>query len=319
MKRGCIILLLICLLCDIAFGQDLDSDIGDSVSFSRSQFIDDNFDSDTTLTVFQERARHIFGSMFGTSKELSDADSIVKMFDRSPSFGIYKDNYFTVGTEMFSEKTKWNSDAKFQVSIRHRLTNSTLPFKTFVFLTYTQKAFWDVFQESLPFRDLNFNPSVGIGKFLVHKNRYLGSFMFHIEHESNGKDGDASRSWNKIAFDAMLIFRDRWSLQTKIWIPIVDDDNNRDIVSYSGYATTVFSYSSPKRKYNASCIITKRAGRFFEANVALNFSVRLFDNENQHLFVEYYDGYGESMLEYKQYRQRIRMGMVIKPNFYSIF
>ncbi len=119
-------------------------------------------------TFIDHQADAIVGSMFGgASKQLSNADSIINRFDALPSFGIYKDNYFIVGTDLFHKPNDWNSDAKFQVSIRQRLTNSTLPFKTYFFLTYTQKAFWNVFQDSFPFRDLNFNPTLGLGGALL--------------------------------------------------------------------------------------------------------------------------------------------------------
>ena len=261
----------------------------------------------------------IVGSIFGASKQLSNADSIIKKFDALPSFGIYKDNYFVAGTDLFCKPTQRNSDAKFQVSIRQRLTNSTLPFKTYFFLTYTQKAFWDVFKESFPFHDLNYNPSLGFGRALTRHNRFLGTIMLQFEHESNGKDGEDSRSWNKVSFGTNLLFTDRWMFHAKAWIPIVDGMNNKDIVKYSGWGTFGIEYSSPKRKYNASLFVNKRGGVNLNANIIANFSIRLFSDDNQYLFLEYYNGYGESMLEYKQYRQRLRLGIVIKPDFLSIY
>lgn len=291
----------------------------DSIKLLRDSISLNYAKNDTLRNGFREKTEKLIGSMFGESKQLSNADSLIKVFDALPSFGIYKDNYIVVGTELFKKSTEWNSDAKFQVSIRQRLTNSTLPFKTYLFITYTQKAFWDIFRESFPFRDLNFNPTLGIGRALIHNNRFMGFIDFQIEHESNGKDGDASRSWNKISFGSLLTFNDKWALQTKLWIPIVDGGYNKNIVSYSGYGLMALSYQSPRRKYNASCVVTKRSGAFFDANVTLNFSVRLFSDDNQFLFVEYYNGYGESMLEFNRYRQRVRAGIVIKPNFFSIY
>ena len=277
---------------------------------------------DTALSIRQYITKGtdaVVGSIFGKSRQLSNADSIINHFDALPSFGIYKDNYFVVGTDLLKTPTKTNSDAKFQVSIRNRMTNSTLPFKTYLFLTYTQKAFWDVFQESFPFRDLNFNPTVGLGRALVRKNRFLGTITMQLEHESNGKDGDDSRSWNKITFGSILLMNDKWSLQSQVWIPIVDGENNSDIVSYKGWGFIAADYTSPKRKFGFGCVVTKRAGSFFDANITINGSVRIFSDDNQYLFFEYYNGYGESMLDYKEYRQRFRIGFVIKPNFLSIY
>ena len=44
--------------------------------------------------------------------------------------------------------TKDNSDAKFQISLRHRLIKSILPLHTYLFLTYTQKSFWEIYKDS---------------------------------------------------------------------------------------------------------------------------------------------------------------------------
>ena len=85
-----------------------------------------------------------------------NADSIRAQFDNGPYFTLFRDNYFIVGTSIGDKPTRTNSDVKFQISIAQRLTKSTLPFNTYLFLTYSQKCMWNVFEESLPMRDLNF-------------------------------------------------------------------------------------------------------------------------------------------------------------------
>ena len=95
------------------------------------------------------------------SEEMTDS---VKRSYNGPFFGLYKDNYFTVGTAIGQKPTKMNSDVKFQISLAIRLTNSTLPWGTYLYLFYTQKTFWNVFQNSMPMRDMNFNPGIGLTK-----------------------------------------------------------------------------------------------------------------------------------------------------------
>ena len=89
-----------------------------------------------------------------------NSDSIRHEFDKGPYFTLFKDNYFTAGIPIGQKISSTNSDVKFQVSISQRLTKSTLPFNTYLFLAYSQKCLWNVFQESLPMRDLNFNPGI---------------------------------------------------------------------------------------------------------------------------------------------------------------
>lgn len=95
-------------------------------------------------------------------------DSVREELDKRPYFSLYKDNYFIGGTTIGSKPTNKNSDVKFQLSISQRLTKSKLPFDTYLFITYTQKAFWNVFQESLPMYDLNFNPGIGLSHLVIY-------------------------------------------------------------------------------------------------------------------------------------------------------
>ena len=94
--------------------------------------------------------------------EKLDADSIRKDFDDRPYFGLYKDNYFIFGPAIGPKMTKENTNIKFQISIAQKLTRSTLPWGTYLYLFYSQKCFWNVLQNSMPMTDLNFNPGIGI-------------------------------------------------------------------------------------------------------------------------------------------------------------
>lgn len=269
------------------------------------------------ISTAKKNADFIIESVFKPDPTLNNADSIVKAYDDLPSFGIYKNNYIVTGTTLRGKPSEDNSDAKFQISIMQKLTNSVLPFKTYLFLTYTQLAFWDIYKDSFPFSDINFNPTIGVGKVLSHNNRFLGTLLFQLEHESNGKDGDDSRSWNKISFAAVLMLNKHWSVQTKWWIPIVDGNNNKNITSYKGLGHFGVNYNN--RRLNIGALVTKRAGKFFDYNMTANVSYKIFKNENQHLFVEYYNGYGENMLMYKEHRHRIRVGFVIMPGLMRIY
>lgn len=265
---------------------------------------------DETASGVTER---VVTTVFKPDRKLN-ADSLIKVFDDSPSFGIYKDNYIVLGSDLLRHPDKDNSDAKFQISVMQRLTNSVLPFRTYLFLTYTQLAFWDVFQESFPFRDINFNPTVGLGKPLIYNNRYLGDISLQIEHESNGKDSTNSRSWNKISFSGVFYINSHWTYFAKLWIPFVDGENNPDLVKYKGYGVFSLNYNQRDR-YSLSFIVNPRSGGFGNMNMTFNASYRLFKNENQYLFFEFYNGYGEGLLDYKEFHQRFRLGFVIRPTF----
>lgn len=254
-----------------------------------------------------------------SAEEKLEADSIRRALDNGPYFTLYKDNYFIVGTTIGDKPTATNSDVKFQVSIAQRLTKSTLPFNTYLYLFYTQKCMWNVFENSLPMRDFNFNPGIGLAKHLFVKNRYVGKVTLMLEHESNGRDGIESRSWNKVSLAGNVFIDPNFMVHGKIWIPIIDGQNNQDILYYSGIYQVGTTYTTPNKRFGFALTMVKRKGWNFKYNTIWEVNYRLFKDENQFLFLQYYNGYGENLLDYNQYHSRLRIGLVIKPQLFSEF
>lgn len=252
------------------------------------------------------------------NEPLIDTDSLRRAMDNGPYFGLYKDNYFIFGTSIGQKPTKENSNVKFQISISQRLTNSVLPWNTYFFLFYTQKVFWNVLENSMPMTDLNFNPGLGLAKPLFVKNRFIGKLILLLEHESNGRDGISSRSWNKLSLGGNIILDPRLTVHAKFWIPIIDGMNNRDILDYSGIYQMGLSIS-PTQRLNLAMTFVKRKGWALNYNSIIELSYRIFKRDNQYLFMQYYNGYGESLLFYKQFHSQLRVGIVIKPQIFSDF
>lgn len=246
-------------------------------------------------------------------------DSLKHELEYGPYFGLYKDNYFTVGTTPFHKPTATNSDVKFQISLAIRLTDTVLPWNSFLFLMYTQKTFWNVFENSLPMHDLNFNPGIGWSKPFFNKNRYVGKLTLLLEHESNGRDGEDSRSWNRISFYGSTIIDEWLMVHAKFWIPIIDGENNKDILKYCGIYQSGVVITTPNKKFNFGLTLVKREGWNFNFNTIFEASWKVHEKSNLNLFLQYYNGYGESLLDYNQYHSRLRVGIVFKPRFFSEF
>lgn len=255
--------------------------------------------------------------MASPGEQALNADSVRRAFDERPYFGLYKDNYFVFGPAIGQKITRKNTNVKFQISISQRLTKSVLPGHTYLYLYYTQKVFWNVLENSMPMTDLNFNPGIGLGKPLFVKNRYIGTAQLCLEHESNGRDGDASRSWNKISFGANIIIDPMLMVHGKFWIPIVDGQNNKDILDYSGIYQVGMQMFSRNRRFTGSVTLVKRRGWRLSYNTILELSYRLWKRDNQYLFMQYYNGYGEGLLDYNKFHSQLRFGIVIKPTLFS--
>lgn len=245
------------------------------------------------------------------------SDSIRKAMDNGSYFGLYKDNYFIFGTAVGPKPTKQNSNVKFQISFSQRLTKSVLPWNTYLFLFYTQKCFWNVLERSLPMTDLNFNPGIGLAKHLFVKNRYIGKLLLLAEHESNGRDGTASRSWNKISLGASIMIDPNFIVHGKVWLPIIDGLQNKDILNYCGIYQIGTSFSTINKRFGASVILTKRKGWELNYNTIVELNYKIFPRDNQYLFLQYYNGYGEGLLAFKEFHSQLRVGIVIKPQLFS--
>lgn len=246
-----------------------------------------------------------------------DTDSVRRDFDKQPYFGLYKDNYFVFGTAVGPKPTRENSNVKFQISIAQRLTKSTLPWGTYLYLFYSQKVFWNVLEKSMPMTDLNFNPGIGLAKPLFVKNRFIGKLTLMLEHESNGRDGAASRSWNKVSLGANIMIDQGLVIHGKFWIPIVDGENNRDILDYCGIYQTGMNFTTLNNRLGFGITLVKRRGWKLNYNTIFEVSYRLFNRDNQCLFLQYYNGYGEGLLAYKEFHSTVRVGIVIKPRLFS--
>jgi len=247
------------------------------------------------------------------------ADSIREELDSRPYFSLYKDTYFVGGTVFTGKPDIHNSDVKFQISFQQRLTKSNLPGHTYLYLFYSQKAMWNVLERSLPFHDLNFNPGIGVSRFIILKNRLVGKITMMIEHESNGRDGIESRSWNKISWAGEAYISPILMAHAKFWIPIIDGKYNRDILKYSGISQAGFQAVSTDNKWVLDMTLVKRQGWNLNFNTIVQLGYRLNHNSNQFIMLQFYNGYGETLLDYNQYHSRLRFGLLIRPRFFSDF
>jgi phospholipase A1 len=249
--------------------------------------------------------------------EISE-DEILKMLDRQPSFGMYKDNYIITGIPVDKEINRYTADAKFQLSIRHRLTKTVLPFNSFLTLTYTQKSFWDLFADSAPFKDTNYNPGLTLSKPFIRKNKLEGMLLFALEHESNGKDSVSSRSCNYFTLTGVYFFNASLSVQAKLWAGWLGMENKDIYSKYRGYGMIAANYRTVNDRFWVSAVINPRE-KFGNFNTQLELNIKLAPKANQYLFFQWYQGYGESLLDYKLYTSMLRVGVCIKPPLRNIY
>ena len=278
----------------------------DSTDVENNNIRDKNDSAMTDYNIFTPKLIHV------SEKE------IISAIDNLPSFAVYQDLFFVAGIPLNEKITKTTADAAIQISFRQRLTRSVLPFKLFAYLTYTQKSFWNIYMDSRPFRDTNYNPGIGLGRYLVYKNQLVGGAFIQLKHESNGLDEEESRSWNYLDFTAKYYFNPQFNITGEFWIPFSKGSDNKDLIDYKGLGQLSFNYISHEQRWWLSAELNKRK-KVGNINTTLSLGYILSKDTNLYLFSRFYNGYAESLLDYNKYTMNIRVGICIKPDFYSIY
>jgi len=244
-----------------------------------------------------------------TSKATSDS-----LFRHIPLFSTYKDNYFSGGTALDARPSKYNSDVKYQVSIRDILWRDITPAHLIPFITYSQLSFWDILLPSSPFGDNMYNPSIGVAKRLFIHDRLLGIATVVVEHESNGRDSIFSRAWNRISFSFQGPVSNHATLRVKAWIPFLYTDGNPDILQYYGFGEAALNYVLLPDQLLID--VTVRKGDRWDwrgyAQTQLEYSP--WKKFNSYFLLQWFQGYGEDLLNYNVKTSMLRLGLVLRSD-----
>jgi phospholipase A1 len=205
---------------------------------------------------------------------------------------IYKDNYFITGVPTNKVIKNETANAKYQISFKQMITRTKLPLDTQLFITYSQEAFWYVYKESLPFREINFNPLLGINKPIFDKNdRLKGIAGLSFEHESKGRDSIFQRTWNSLNLEYANEICKKTVIKTKLRLPFKYGEGNPDILNYVGLGQIDISYEiKPDQLYLALTL-----GKGLKWDSKGTFRSRLYYNphkniSNQYFMIEWYIG-----------------------------
>ena len=93
---------------------------------------------------------------------------------------------------------------------------------------------------------------------------------------------------------------------------------NKDLYKHRGYSLIALNYRSFNDKFWISAIINPRE-KFGNFNTQLEFNYKLNPKMNQYLFIQWYNGYGEGLLEYDKYTSMLRVGISIKPPMRNLY
>lgn len=234
------------------------------------------------------------------------------------AISVHEPIYFDVGG-------RGGRNARYQVSLKYRLftpTDATRPdFIDNLYFGYTQTALWDLHSDSMPFIDTSFKPSLFWRKDALWQSpdqQWFAGLAAGVEHESNGKGGEDSRSLNFVYLQPELNYRfDGGSTLTfgpRIKSYFKLDTDNSDYKEYAGNIDWKLRYAQDNGLVLTGLYRHGRAGRDATTLEAAWPLRRTFLNMNGYLHVQYFKGYGETLLGYNHKSDsQVRVGLALVP------
>jgi phospholipase A1 len=243
------------------------------------------------------------------------------LVDKPPplAVSVYEPVYFIVGGD-------GGLNAKFQISLRYQLFDnrgslaSRLSGIDDLYLSYSQTSLWDLNDLSKPFKDSSYRPRLFYSDFDLARF-FDGQLRVGVEagfgHESNGKEGEDSRSFNMLYVRPTLTLGDPAGLRlfaAPLIHNYISEDENPDIAAYRGYVDWVLGVGS---KGGLDFWTTLRKGtRSSYGSVELNLSYPLAKLSGGDLtgwlLLQYFNGYGESLLDYnRKLDSQWRLGIAV--------
>lgn len=213
-------------------------------------------------------------------------------------------SYTAIESEDFN-----NIEVKFQLSFKTKVVQGLMWNKGDVWIGYTQKAHWQVYNQNISraFREINYEPEI-IFRYPIKMKAFKGEFKsigFAFNHQSNGRDLPLSRSWNRIIFHVGYEI-DNWIITLNPWIRSSDsDDENPNITKYIGNGEINVSYHYNRHEFYA--ITTHPFDRLKGGSLQLNYVFPMKGHLRGH--VQFFNGYGETMIDYNHRQTTIGIGV----------
>jgi phospholipase A1 len=210
-----------------------------------------------------------------------------------------------------------DTDIKFQFSFKVPLWDDIAGSRNSLFAAYTQLSMWQAYNadESSPFRDTNYEPEFFVFSemdvdVLGLKNRGI---RWGAVHQSNGRGNEElSRSWNRLYAD-FLFERGNFALSIKPWYRIPEDeeeDNNPDLEDYLGYGEVRMAYKLGSQQL-ATMLRNNLDFDSGENHGAIQLDWTFPLTKWIKGYVQYWNGYGESLLNYQYSDERIGVGFLL--------
>ena len=213
-----------------------------------------------------------------------------------------------------------NVEAKLQISLKIALNQSDLFRENDgLYFGFTTQSWWQVYAGDLssPFRETNYQPELF---YMTDLDWQIfggnAGFAVGVEHQSNGRTQLLSRSWNR-AYVKFLYEKENFALSLRPWYRLNEDDkdspsdpdgdDNPDIEKYMGHFELASAYRYHDHEFSFMGRNNLRSDN--KGAIELGWSFPLYGNLRG--YIQYFNGYGESLIDYDNSQERIGFGVLL--------
>jgi len=210
-------------------------------------------------------------------------------------------------------------EVKFQVSLKYVAAEDFIFEGVNLQFAFTATSWWQSYNSAIsaPFRETNYEPEL---IFSYTKPWSLWGLpvrhgFVSLNHQSNGQSGALSRSWNRV-IGGLSFEHNQVVWQAQLWWRFPEDaktdpndpagDDNPDIENFLGHGQLGALWRL-SRNHNLEVMLRNNLHSDNKGAIEIGWSYP-FTN---HLrgFVQYFNGYGESLIYYNESSQRLSIGM----------
>ncbi len=212
-----------------------------------------------------------------------------------------------------------DEESKIQISFRFRFGDESN-----LNLAYTQTVFWALNKDSVPVEETRYRPEL-FYSFQLGSSWVRRLNVGFNEHDSNGLDGDASRSYDASYLETVS-YLDPGQRDIR-WVNRVFDyyrlgPANRDIKYYRSTLETELDYHAgflENDRVMLRAVLRQRREDEEESGhgigayeIGYRFPIPYATEGSAQFYVQYYNGYNETWRDYDERTQSLRAGFMLR-------
>lgn len=305
-----------------AFSQDLKS--FDDAMFACIAELSQHSDDDVTIGELKKQCRKNIQNPIARRVvlEKSTAKNPFAIIPHKPNYLLpftYSEANETPYTDVLQGRSFDNIEAKFQVSLKYVIAEDIFIKALDLNAAFTATSWWQSYNSDISavFRETNYEPEL----ILAYNTPWslwgvtVDRTSLSFNHQSNGQAGTLSRSWNRLIFGFTVVDDNFiWNLSTWYRIPEEEKsksgdpkgDDNPNIEEYLGYGELGLLWKV-NENHNLDFMLRNNLKSDNKGALQIGWSFPL----STHLrgYVEYFNGYGESLIYYNESISRFGIGV----------